>query len=148
MIACEQKAAAPAKAPLHYDHVTSPVGTDQNILQRTFSVKTSYVVPFEIPPHAVSPHLHGLFTSFVGDVHGDSGSAANLDFLVLNDDQYGDFQHGRPSEALFSVEGSHNQAVNFDLPASMDQPVKYYLVFRSSSGESKKTVEATFKVDF
>jgi hypothetical protein len=67
---------------------------------------------------------------------------------VLNEDQYGDFQHGRPSEALFSVQDSHNQAVNFDLPASMDQPVKYYLVFRSSSGESKKTVEANFKVDF
>jgi len=26
--------------------------------------------------------------------------------------------------------------------------VKYYLVFRGSSGESKKTVEANFKVDF
>jgi len=98
--------------------------------------------------HAVRPHLHGLYTSFAGDVHGESGGAANVDFLVLNEDQYGDFQHGRPSEALFSVQDSHNQAVNFDLPASMDQPVKYYLVFRSSSGESKKTVEANFKVDF
>jgi len=148
---CEQKAAAPAPAaaPVQYDHVAaSPVGTDQNILQKTFTLKTSVVFPFEIPAHAVRPHLHGLYTSFVGDVHGESGSAANVDFLVLNEDQYGDFQHGRPSEALFSVEASHNQAVNFDLPASMNQPVKYYLVFRGSSGESKKTIEANFKVDF
>jgi hypothetical protein len=146
---CEQKAAAPAPAPVHYEPVAvSPVGTDQNVLQKTFTVKTSMVFPFEIPAHATRPHLHGLYTSFAGNTHGDSGGAANIDFLVLNDDQYGDFQHGRPSEALFSVEASHNQAVNFDLPASMDQTVKYYLVFRSSSGEGKKTVEANFKVDF
>ena len=147
--ACEQKAAAPAPAPVHYEPVApSPVGTDQNVLQKTFTLKTSVAFPFEIPARAVRPHLHGLYTSFVGDVHGESGGAANVDFLVLNEDQYGDFQHGRPSEALFSVEASHNQAVNFDLPASMDQPVKYYLVFRGSSGDSKKTVEANFKVDF
>jgi hypothetical protein len=146
---CEQKAAAPAPTVSHSEHIApSPVGTDQNVLQKTFALKTSVVFPFEIPAHAVRPHLHGLYASFVGDVHGDSSGAANLDFLVLNEDQYGDFQHNRPSEALFSVESSHNQAVNFDLPASMDQPVKYYLVFRSSSGEAKKVVEANFKVDF
>lgn len=149
LTSCEQKAAAPAPAPAHYDHVApSPVGTDQNILQKTFTLKGSSVFPFEIPAHAVRPHLHGLYTSFVGGVHGDSSGAANLDFLVLNEDQYADFQQGRPSEALFSVADSHNQAVNFDLPASMEQPVKYYLVFRSSGGENKKTVEANFKVDF
>jgi hypothetical protein len=147
--ACEPKATPPAPAPVQYDHVApSPVGTDQNVLQKTFTLKSSAVFPFEIPAHAVRPHLHGMYTSFVGNVHGESGSAADVDFLVLNEDQYGDFQHHRPSEALFSVEASHNQAVNFDLPASMDQPVKYYLVFRGSSGESKKTVEANFKVDF
>lgn len=147
--ACEQKAAAPPPAPAQYDHVApSPVGTDQNILQRTFTLKTSVVFPFEIPAHAVRPHLHGMYTSFVGNVHGESGTAADVDFLVLNEDEYDDFQHGRPSEALFSVEDSHNQAVNFDLPASMDQTVKYYVVFRSSNGEGKKVVEANFKVDF
>jgi hypothetical protein len=146
---CEQKAAAPAPAPVHHEPVAvSPVGTDQNVLQKTFALKTSMVFPFEIPAHATRPHLHGLYASFVGNTHGEANGAANIDFVVLNDDQYSDFLHGRPSEALFSVEDSHNQAVNFDLPASMDQPVKYYLVFRSSSGESKKTVEANFKVDF
>jgi hypothetical protein len=30
----------------------------------------------------------------------------------------------------------------------MDQPVKYYLVFLSSKGKTKKLVEANFKVDF
>jgi hypothetical protein len=147
--ACEQKATPPAPSPVQYDHVApSPVGTDQNVLQKTFTLKSSVVFPFEIPAHAVRPHLHGMYTSFVGNVHGESGSAADVDFLVLNEDQYGDFQDHRPSEALFSVEASHNQAVNFDLPASMDQAAKYYLVFRSSSGGAKKVVEANFKVDY
>jgi hypothetical protein len=136
----------PVLAPVHHD--LAPAPPDLSVVQKTFTLKTSLVVPFEIPAHTFRPHLHGLYTSFVGDVHGESGSAANIDFLVLSEDQYEDFLKRRPSEALFSVEASHNQAVNFDLPASIDHAVKYYLVFRSSSGDAKKTVEANFKVDF
>jgi len=97
----------------------------------------------------VQPHLHGIFESFIGQVHGGSDETANLDFLVLNEEQYSDFAGGRPGEALFSVEASHNQSVNYDLPASLERPVKYYLVFRSAaSGGGKKVVEANFQVDF
>jgi hypothetical protein len=49
---------------------------------------------------------------------------------------------------LMSVEASHDQEVNFDLPASSDQPVKYYLVFRNASGGGSKVVHASFQVDF
>jgi hypothetical protein len=36
-----------------------------------------------------------------------------------------------------------------DLPASLDQPVKYYLVFRNAPGKGPaKVVEADFQVDF
>jgi hypothetical protein len=66
----------------------------------------------------------------------------------MTQQQYTDFLSGRPGDALFSVEASHHETVNFGLPASMDQTVKYYLVFRSSSGEGKKSVDANFKVDF
>jgi hypothetical protein len=127
----------------------SPVGTSQNILHKTFSVKTSVTFPFEIPPHAVRPHLHGIFESFVSKVHGPSDDEANVDFLIVNADQYADLASNRPGEALFSVDASHNQAVNVDLPASLDQPVKYYLVFRSAAGKGPtKVVEADFHVDF
>ena len=147
-ISC-QKAAAPEPIS-HFEHVApSPVGTTQTVLEKTFPLKASASFPFEIPAHAVRPHLHGIFESFVGQLHRGSDEAANLDFLVLNQSQYDDFAKGRPGEALFSVEASHNQAVNFDLPASLDQPVKYYLVFRSTvSGGAKKVVEANFRVDF
>jgi hypothetical protein len=147
-ISC-QKAATPEPIS-KLEHVApSPVGTTQIVLEKTFPLKTSATFPFEIPAHAVRPHLHGIFESFVGQLHGGSDEAADLDFLVLNQSQYDDFAKGRPGEALFSVESSHNQAVNFDLPASLDQPVKYYLVFRSTaSGGPKKVVEANFRVDF
>jgi len=132
------------------EHVgPSPVGTDQTVLQKTFNLKTSATFPFEIPSHAVRPHLHGIFQSFVRKVHGASDDSANVDFLIVNEEQHAELESNRPNEALFSVEASHNQAVNFDLPASMNQPVKYYLVFRSSDGgKSGKVVEANFRIDY
>jgi hypothetical protein len=131
------------------DHVApSPVGTTQTVLQKTFNVKASATFPFEIPAHAVQPHLHGIFESFAGQVHGASDDSANVDFLIMNEEQQTAFASDHPSEALFDVEASHNQAINFDLPASMSQPVKYYLVFRNSSGKGSKVVEANFRIDF
>ncbi len=147
---CTKEKPAPAAAlPASERVAPSPVGTAQTVLEKTFTLKTSASFPFEIPAHAVRPHLHGIFESFAGEVHGASDETANLDFLILNEEQYGDFASGRQGEALFTVESSHNQAVNFDLPASLDQPVKYYLVFRKSSGSGiKRVVEANFHLDF
>jgi hypothetical protein len=147
--ACQKKK-PPEEEVLPMDRVkSSPVGETLTVLHKTFAVKTSSTFPFEIPAHAVRPHLHGIFESFVREVHGASDDSANVDFLIVNADQYADLTSNHPSEALFSVEASHNQAVNLDLPASLDQPVKYYLVFRNPSGKGPaKVVEADFHVDF
>ncbi len=143
-----QKTKPPTEEVLPMDRVAlSPVGTSQTVLHKTFSVRSSVTFPFEIPPHAVRPHLHGIFESFVPEVHGASDDQANVDFLIVNADEYDDLTSNRPSEALFSVEASHNQSVNLDLPASLDRPVKYYLVFRAARGVPK-VVEADFRVDF
>jgi hypothetical protein len=148
--ACQNKKPQAEAAPLHVDRVApSPVGENQTVLHKTFSVKSSATFPFEIPPHAVRPHLHGMFESFIREVHGTSDDQANVDFLIVNADQYADLTSNRPSEALFSAEASHNQSVNLDLPPSLDQPVKYYLVFRNADGKGPaKVVEASFQVDF
>jgi hypothetical protein len=139
----------PAKTILPSDRVSaSPVGTSASVLQKTFNLKVSAVFPFEIPAHAAQPHLHGIFESFVGQVHGASDDSANIDFLIMNEDQQADFAGNRAGEALFSVEASHNQAVNFDLPSSMSHPVKYYLVFRNPQATVGKIVEANMRVDF
>jgi hypothetical protein len=127
----------------------TPAGTSKIVLEKSFSVKTSSSFPFEIPAHISRPHLHGIFQSFAGKLHGASDDTANIDFVILNEEQQNNDATGRPSEALFSVEGSHNQAINFDFPPSMNQPVKYYLVFRNADGnKSGKFVEANFRVDF
>lgn len=143
------KEAPPQPAPVApSDHVApSPVGTSKTILEKTFSLKSSATFPFEIPAHAVQPHLHGIFESFAGQLHGASDDSANVDFLIMNEEQQTAFASDRPSEALFDVDASHNQAINFDLPASMNRPVTYYLVFRNPTGKSK-VVEANFRVDF
>jgi len=150
-VACtNQTPRPPASSVVPSDHVApSPVGTTQTILQKTFNLKSSATFPFEIPAHAMQPHLHGMFLSFVGQVHGTADETANISFLIMNEAQNEAFISDRPSEAVFSVEDSHNQAVNFDLPASMNKPVKYYLVFRNAEGsKSSKVVEADFRVDF
>ncbi len=127
----------------------SPSGS-QTILHKTFSLTTTASFPFEIPAHAVTPHLHGNYKSFVKQISADaSDDSANVDFLILKEDQYADFVHGHAGEALFSADASHDQDVDFSLPASQDQPQKYYLVFRSSPGGSaRKIVQADFTVDF
>ncbi len=151
-VAACQKKKAPEEIVLSAQErvAPSPVGSTQTILHKTFSVTASVKFPFEIPAHAVRPQLHGTYRSFVQQASVQSNDdAANVDFLLLNEDQYADFSRGQSGDTLFSVDSSHNQDVNFDLPATQDQPRKYYLVFRSSpGGAAKKVVDADFTVDF
>lgn len=148
MEGCTKEPPAPVKAVARSERILSLAGTTQTVLQKTFDVKTSASFPFEIPAHAIRPHLHGIFQSFVGHLHGTSDSAANIDFLILNQEQQAESASGA-GEVIFSVEASHNHAVNFDLPPSYNQPVTYYLVFRNSGGSKVvKIVEASFRVDF
>ncbi|MGC2256951.1 MAG: hypothetical protein WA594_01520 [Candidatus Sulfotelmatobacter sp.] len=132
------------------DRVAATPSGSQTILHKTFSLTTSASFPFEIPAHAVTPHLHGNYKSFVKQISADaSDDSANVDFLILKEDQYADFVHGHAGEALFSADASHDQDVDFSLPASQDLPQKYYLVFRNSPGGStKKIVQADFTVGF
>jgi hypothetical protein len=150
LVACNKDEPEPTSTVSPSERVApSPVGTTQTVLDKTFPLKDTATYPFEIPSHAAMPHLHGMFESFAGQAKGPSDDSANIDFLILTQDQEADFSNNRPSEALFTVEASHNQAVNFDLPTSLDHSVKYYLVFRNPEGKkSSKVVEATFRVDF
>jgi hypothetical protein len=140
-----------ARKPHTLDHIAlSPVGSTNTILHRTFAVSTLIKVPFEIPAHAATPHLHGTFRSFVQQAGAQSSDdSANVDFLVLSQQQYTELTNGHPSEALFSADATHDQEVNLGLPVSAAEPQKYYLLFRNSSREEgKKIVEANFTVDF
>lgn len=137
------------------DHVGgSVVGTGGAILHQTFTLENIVNVPFEVPAHAASPQLRGNYRSFVRTAGGkpgetESSDASNVDFLVLNEAQYAEFLNGRDSEAIFSADDAHDQEVNTTLPPTVNQPAKYYLVFRNSSPKAgKKVVQADFRIDF
>jgi hypothetical protein len=136
------------------DHVEgSVVGTSSAILHSTFAVKSTVNLPFEVPAHAANPQLRGVYRSFVKQA-GNKGEtepseAANVEFLVLNEKQYSEFLKGRDSEAIFSAEDAHDQEVTTGLPPTINQPAKYYLVFRNSAHETgEKLVQADFHIDF
>ena len=78
-----------------------------------------------------------------------SDESADVDLLLMSGEQYADFLRGRPADTVYSVDASHDQDVSFGLPATMDRPAQYYLVFRNSaSSAAKKIVQADFQVDF
>lgn len=133
------------------DHVGgSVVGSASPILRKTFSVRSAVQVAFDVPAHAATPRLRGMYQSFV-TVGGApvSDSYADIDFLVLNEDQYAEFLHGHTGDATFSVDDAHVQEVNASLPPTIDQPVRYHLVFRNDTHRrASKTVKANFRMEF
>jgi hypothetical protein len=126
----------------------SPVGTSSDILHQTFGVAKAVSLAFEVPAHASNPQLRGTYRSFVKQAGGISADT-DIEFLVLNEQQYGDFAGGHGSEAVFSADDAHSQEVNTSLPPTIDKAAKYYLIFRNNSrAAGKKLVQADFRVDF
>jgi hypothetical protein len=127
----------------------SPVGTSSVIVHKAFALSNSAIFPFELPAHAVNAKLHGNYKSFMGQ-QGIQGSedGANVSFLLMNQEQYAGFLSGRSADVLMSLDPSHDQDVNFGLPATRNLPVKYYLVFENISQQGNKIVQADFTVDF
>jgi hypothetical protein len=137
--------------PTASDHVGgSVVGTSTTILQKTFGVTGTVQLPFDVPPHAYNPQLHGTFRSYLqGGKPESNASKADVEFLVLNDQEYNNLLKGQPSDAIFTAEAAHDQEVNANLPPTLDTPVTYHLVFRNNAGASlRKLIHADFRVDF
>jgi len=132
------------------DHIApSPVGSSSAIVHKTFAISNAINFPFEIPAHAVNAQLRGNYRSFVAQQEVQaSDETADVAFLLMNQEQYATFIKGGSPDTLLNLDPSHDQDVNFGLPASRDLPVKYYLVFRNDPREGKKIVQADFKVDF
>jgi len=139
-----------AYKPSAEDHIEdSPVGTSTRVVHKIFPVARAVNVPFEIPPHAATPHFHGTFRSFAQGNAPSNGEGANVDMMLMTEDQFAEFVAGHDPDVVFIADASHYQDINLDLSPSRDQPVKYHLVFRNApGGASKKLVQADFAVDF
>jgi len=126
------------------EHVgDSPVGTSTPLLRKTFPVIALVNLPFDVPPHAAMPQLRGTYHT----VEKDGVAPGDVEFLVMNQEQYTDLLSGHPRDAVFSAEDARSQEVNSGLPPTMDRPARYYLVFRNNS-KAKKLVQADFRVDY
>lgn len=136
--------------PVASDHVGgSVVGSSVCILKNKFRLASVVDVPFEVPAHASMPQLHGTFRSFIQpDGKPSSDTHADVDFRVLNEEEFSQFVNGQPSEALFSADATQDQEVNATLPPTLNEPVKYHLVFVNDSRATKKVVQPDFRVDF
>jgi hypothetical protein len=135
--------------PTASDHVGgSVVGTSIPILNEKFHVSVIVDLPFNVPPHASTPQLRGTFRSFLqASPKPTSDTDADIEFHVLNDQEFSDFLNGKPSEALFSADATHSSEVNASLPPTLNQAVTYHMVFLNNS-KKKKVVQADFRIDF
>lgn len=118
-------------------------------LHRRISVKAYEGFGFEVPAHATRPRIHGEFNSFVVD--GSSGELheENVEVLLLSEEEYRDFVHGRAGAASFGRPPSAGAVIDWTLDATLFQPLKYYLVFRNSSPERQtELVDADFSLSF
>jgi hypothetical protein len=147
---CSRKQSAVPKETLNpLDRVNNSKFQPNNYLHKTFPVKTFTSFSVEVPPHIAIPRVHGTFTSFIS--HGEdrqSDDATDISFLLMDAEQYGEYAKGnRQATALYTVESSHSQEVEFLLPPTKDAAVKYYVLFVNvPTGKSNKMVEADFSL--
>lgn len=132
------------------DHVgDSVVGTTNKVLHQTFKVAGAVDVPFEVPAHAYSPQLRGSFRSSIQAGNTPTMAPGDVEFMLLSDSQYSDLKAGRPSDSVFSADATHDQEVNANLPPTLNQPVKYHLIFRNVSPKTgTRVVQAEFEMNF
>jgi hypothetical protein len=138
--------------PASVDHVVlSKAPPPNNFLHKTFAIKTSEEFAFQVPSHSVKPALHGSFVSFAKNKSGDllSNETANVDLLILNDQEFDDFSHSKQGSATYTVDPSHSQTVTYTLHPTVSDAENYHLVFRNSPGGPRsKLVKADFTISF
>ena len=133
--------------------VQSVVPPEQHFLHKTFSLQKYESFELQVPPHCLRPRLHGDFRSYR---YGDQGNrasdeAANIDVLLLDEQQFNDFSHGSgPGDApTRSTQNAYEQQIDWALPAGFENPRKYYLIFNNATGKPKtKIVEADMTLSF
>jgi hypothetical protein len=107
--------------------------------------------PFDVPAHALTPRLQGSFSSFVQGAGGAriSDESADVELLVMSEDQYDAFTNRRSAESLYAIEPSHDHGVSIALPATQESVSHYFAVFRRSvDGKNPVWVNADLSVEF
>jgi hypothetical protein len=75
--------------------------------------------------------------------------SADVELMVMSEEQYDEFAHRRSAESLYAIEPSHDHGVSIALPATQDTEVRYYVVFRrTTDAKSPVWVNADLTVEF
>jgi hypothetical protein len=107
--------------------------------------------PFEVPPHVITPRLRGDFSSFIQGPDGAriADESADVELMVMTEEQYDAFTHRRSAESLYAIEPSHDHGVSIALPTTQADAVHYYVVFRrSTDGKNPVWVNTDLTVEF
>jgi len=138
------------REPLPIDHSTNlPPQDSVKLLHRVFSVNKYAQFGFVVPPHQGNTRLRGTFRSFTKRNDPDSSDrTADVDLLLLNDEEFDQFLHGQPQSVTYELDPAHNQKVEWRVPTTYGEPQTYHLVFSNSGGTKSKFVEADFTVSF
>jgi hypothetical protein len=123
----------------------------EHFLHRVFSLSDHTQFSFVIPPHQANTRLRGTFRSFTkrSDPDSTSDRTADVDLLLLDEQEFNEFQHGQPQSVTYELDSSHNQLVDWRVPMTYGEPQTYHLIFgNSEGGASIKFVEADFTVSF
>lgn len=125
------------------DHASAvSTGAPNHFLHRRFSMKSSQVFKFEVPPRAIHPEVRGTFRSVAT---GESP----VEVLLMNDEQFADLVNRKPESATFSFDASSCGAIDWVLTSPLVNRQKYYLVFRNSTEARGPTiVDADFTISF
>src|ERR1700757_5086677 len=84
-----------AAGPTAADRVgDSPVGTSNTVLHKSFVVAGMVNWPFEVRAHAANPQLRGTYRAFLKVGNALSPDPADVEFLLLNEQQYGELIGG------------------------------------------------------
>ena len=137
--------------PLPIDHpVSVEPGKPKHLLHSVFSVNRRAQFAFLIPAHQSSARLHGTFRSFTKRNNPDSSDrSADVDLLLLNDEEFNQFQHGEPQSVTYELNSAHNQMVDWWVPATRAEAKTYHLVFINSADDIRlKFVHADFTLTF
>jgi hypothetical protein len=143
---------APVYNPSPLDHTSSkPASTDHFVLHKTFPLAQSVKFEFQVPPHVAMPRLNGSFRSYVrgADPAHPGPANADIDYLLLNSQQYAEFQHGGAGTAVDSADQTRSHEVSVTLSPTFSDPQTYYIIFRNTSASPQpKLVQADFTASF
>jgi hypothetical protein len=150
---CSRKASPPEEPQAALvDHLVHHSSEEsKSVVHAVFSVSKYEQFAFVVPPHQPYPRLHGDFRSFTKrrDPESSSDQTADVGLMLLNEQEFNDFLQSHSGSTTYQLDPAHDQAVDWRVPITYDQPQQYHLVFSNSDGGPKtKFVKADFTLSF